>query len=99
MTDVVTFVNATTDSVQTKINFFERATVSQRKRRRAVRRVSNDDMKLLRTRLFDKRTAFLNEHPGLGSSFVCPNVTIEEICAQAKFTVYAKTYKLMSKRK
>ena len=64
-------------------------TASQRKRRRAVRRVSDDDMKLLRRRLFDERTAFLNEHPGLGmigSSFVCPDVAIEEICAQAKFT-------------
>ena len=75
-------------NTRTKINFFEHATVSQRKRRRAVRRVSDDNMKLLRTRLFDERTAFLNEHPGLGmigSTFVCSDVTIEEICAQAKF--------------
>ena len=62
---------------------------NQRKRRKAVRRVSDDMMRFLKARLIDERDVFLREHPGLsmvGASFVCPDSTIEEICAQAKFT-------------
>lgn len=72
------------------LNFSEPcSSVTQRKRRRAVRKISDAMKKTLKARLQSERDAYLKENPGfgmIGASFVCPDATIDEICNQAKFT-------------
>ena len=61
---------------------------SKRKRRIAVRVITDNLLGSLKQRLCLERSTYIQENPCLrmvGPSFVCPDVTIDEICKQAEY--------------
>ena len=60
----------------------------KRKRRIAVRVITDDLLESLKQRLYRERSTYIQENTCLrmvGPSFVCPDVTIDEICKQAEY--------------
>lgn len=63
-------------------------TVARKKRRVAVRRVSDLQLQVLESSLKAERSNFISEHPNLsilGVQMVCPDEMIKNICAGVKF--------------
>lgn len=71
-----------------RLNILERGKAIRRKKRVAVRVVNNDLSKALKEQLMAERDKYLTENPcfySIGASFVCPDVTINELCSQAEY--------------
>ena len=56
--------------------------------KKIVRKVTKDKQESLRVRLLAERDAYDNHFSMIGSSFLCPDSTVAEVSAQAKY-VYA----------
>ena len=67
------------------VDFFESSTTATKPRRKVVRKVTKDMQESLRLRLLAERDNFDNGFSMIGSSFLCPDSTVAEVCAQAKF--------------
>ena len=75
-------------SADDRLNVLQVGKSVRRKRRVAVRVVNEELLKNLKCRLCVERDTFMQESPCLymvGPDFVCPDVTIDELCAQAEY--------------
>ena len=71
-----------------RLNVLELGKVVRRKKRAASRLVNDELLDKLKTELFVERTRYLQENPCfnmVGVEFVCPSVTIDELCSQAAY--------------
>lgn len=67
------------------MDFLESGATVTKPRRKVVRKVTKDMQESLRLRLLAERDSFDNRFNMIGSSFMCPDSTVVEVCAQAKF--------------
>ena len=70
------------------LNILELGKVVRRKKRVAARIVSDELLDNLKAELCLERTRYLQENPCfnmVGVNFVCPDVTLDELCSQAAY--------------
>jgi hypothetical protein len=67
------------------MDFSKSGTTITKPRRKIVRKVTKDKQESLRMRLLAERDTYDNRFSMIGSSFLCPDSTVVEVCAQAKF--------------
>ena len=71
-----------------RLNVLEIGKSVRHKKRVAVRYVSDELVSNLKTELRAARSRYLRENPSfnmVGPEFVCPDVTIDELCSQATY--------------
>lgn len=71
-----------------RLNVLEIGKAIRKKKRVAVRVVSEELCRTLREQLMAERDKYLEENPcfrSIGASFVCPDVTDDKLCSQAEF--------------
>ena len=71
-----------------RLNVLEIGKALRKKKRVAVRVVSEELSQTLREQLMAERDKYVEENPcfhPIGANFVCPDVTIDELCSQAEY--------------
>ena len=71
-----------------RLNILEIGKAMRRRKRVRVSVVSEDLTKALKEQLLAERAKYLEENPcylSVGASFVCPDVTVDELCSQAEY--------------
>ena len=67
------------------MDFLKSGATITKPRRKIVRKVTKDKQESLRVRLLAERDAYDNHFSMIGSSFLCPDSTVAEVSAQAKY--------------
>ena len=71
-----------------RLNVLEIGKAIRMKKRVVVRVISEELSRNLKQQLIAERDKYLEENPcfySIGANFVCPDVTIDELCSQAEY--------------